>query len=120
MKTKNKTYMLSYLQKTCLKILTEKSTYKILPVFFTKIYVQIYYQTWFDQLHVQQHILTPDLQPAKKLIDLFIDNNRNGCTIISESSQTLPLRDKRDKTENCGTCEVLQKRWTQVFSFWRN
>ena len=33
-----------------------------------------YYQTQFDQLNM----IKADLQPAKKLKDLFIDNNRNG------------------------------------------
>ena len=57
---------------------------------------------------------------CQKLKDLFIDNDRNSCTITSESSQTFPLRGKRDKTENYGSCEVLQKRWMHVFSFCRN
>ena len=51
-------------------------------------------------------MLAPDLQPAKNLKDLFIDNNRNGCTIRSRSSQMFPLRDKRDKIENYGSCEL--------------
>ena len=34
--------MLDYLQETCLKILDEKSAYKILPVFYKKIYKRVH------------------------------------------------------------------------------
>ena len=47
--------------------------------------------------------------PSKKLKDLFIDNNRNGCTIRTRSSQTFLLRDTQDKSENCVSCELRKK-----------
>ena len=68
-----------------------------------------YIQTQFDQLHVQQHIWALDLQPAKKLKNPFIDNNINGGSTTSRSSQTFPLRYKLDKTENYGSCEFYKK-----------
>ena len=110
-KTKNKTYMLDYLQETCLKILDEKSAYKILPVFYKKIYKRVHIKDILLNSLIsctckKQHVLAPDLQPPKNLRDLFIYSNRNGCTIRGRSSQTFPLRDKRDKTENYGSCEL--------------
>ena len=72
-------------------------------------------------MYVQQHILASDLQPAKNLKDLFIDNNRNGCTIRSRSSQTFPLRETNEiklKIMAVTSCTVVAG--FQFLEFWRD
>ena len=111
-KMKNKTCLITYKRHVWKwKILDEKSAYKILPVFYKKIYKRVHIKDILLNSLIsctckKQHVLAPDLQPPKNFRDLFIYSNRNGCTIRGRSSQTFPLRDKRDKTENYGSCEL--------------